>query len=1452
MPATVVIDPGHGGSVAAGGSSANNAVGLYGLLEKDLTLDIGRRVAALLGNRATVLLTRSVDENRSLSDRAKIARDANADVFLSIHLNGWKEGGVDGSEAWVAKRAGAGSRALARSVLDRVLGVTHARDRGVQEQDFGVLLPERQGSHTAASLLEVAFLTNPDEAERFTRDDYKQVLAIAIADGIASQLQTNGTAAALATTAQQEAIDALNAFRAETTAGSFTPTRVDVADRAIALVNDPTLVEQGGLGLCGPAAVHRLWIKRDPKAFAAYITSLYDTGSGTFGDRTISAGADLRNQDYYGRAVPAMEALAKNPQDKVENVCPSADWVAMSSLRDASNIFLDFEGMPDEDYAVGTSASEVAAWLRSTGAYASVSEEGNFFFTKGLAHAEGLHPGPDTDVVLLINAHILTADAIVKGKTKSDDFIGSAFPNHVVVLESDVTEPTPDEVEFTCFTWGGTMHVRLRKEIFEANYYGAIVAHVPAPAPTSLALAAGAAPARIDGIDCDSRNRLPSWDDLRADGIQFGIFKATEGTTYVDDGTGPDSVPNASFADRRRSARAANFLVGSYHYGRAAGNLADAPDLFRRQADNMIATVERVVPGELPPSYDFEEHLNTGAVPWRGAQWLEPMEAFLDRVETALGRVPMIYTSLRIWRDFLNNDPAFSRFNDYPLWDVFWLSDVTRRYPDRLTRRPPLPAAWTDWTILQYSGDYTPTECRNLRAMAKKMDMDVSNGGIHVVRGLADLGRPALHGDSVRFVAYTDENGNLMVLTNLGQWLELSITDNAQGLRASGDVAACEIGDRQFYAFRGRDDGHLYEIERSGPQFTVTDLSATVIGGDADPHYLRPVSDPSYVVNGSDRAIAYWGENNHQYLVQNTVGTWQALDATTNPGAEDAAGNATLYVSNGTVHVVGRAGRDGHLVDAQYGNFTWNLVDLTAGSSAPAATYKPATYPGSDGATRIVYRALRGDIHQVDGQGTTDENLSQLAGGAPTSAGSPAAFVFQGVPHIVYRGIDGAINEIVGDGAGGFTHGSLPCDVPAAADPAVSVGSANGEPAAFVVFRGRDEAFHEARRTAAAWSCRPIDTVSQAPTAELGLEARALAAPPTPVVTAADSALVRADRVIPATACGVLRDGDGNYRERTPEKIVIHVLDDAGGYAHDIASWQAGRSCTPPHYVIRNDGEITQMVAEKYMAQHAGPAGNPTMIGIEHDGWDNDPAYFTEAMYGASAALVRDICGRNGIPVDREHVIGHDEVPHAPGKEDHGDPGGYWDWDYYMALVRWDGVDATRKPLRFVVDATALSGSMASPAWRSVDRDSGREDWRGDRISMGPFYYSAYGPRYVRAQGAPDAPVDDGVEFRFVAPQAGSWAVSAWWPVLDNANSATRFEISVPTSSDPGQQHTLEVDQSARWMRTRPTVALPLSPTWCPLPMLELQQNDEVKVRVLRRSDASGTVLADAVRFLRT
>jgi len=483
MPPTVVIDPGHGGTSPTGGSSPNNAVGPNGLLEKDVTLDLGRRVATLLGNRASVILTRSGDENRSLADRAKVAHDASADVFLSIHMNGWRDANVDGSEAWVAHGASPASRTLARTVLDRVVGATHAQDRGVREDNLGVLLPVRHAGNTAASLVEVAFLTNPSEAERLSHDEYKQQLAQAIADGIAASLPTNGSATAESLAAfalgtpQADAIAIVDAFRAETSAGVFTPTRGDVADRATQLINDPTLVEQGALGLCGPAAVHRVWIERDPMAFARYLCGMYDNGAAMFGSKSIKAGKDLRHQDYYGRAVPAMQAKTPAGGNPADFICPSADWVAMSALRDASNTFLDFEGMPDEDVASLTTPGEIKGWFKALGMHRTVVDEGNWYFTKGVAHAEGLRPAPDTDVVMLINAHILTS-AAVAGHKKSDEFILSAFPNHFVVLKSYITEPTPDEVEFDCWTWGSNIHVRLRKNVFDSNYYGAITATV--------------------------------------------------------------------------------------------------------------------------------------------------------------------------------------------------------------------------------------------------------------------------------------------------------------------------------------------------------------------------------------------------------------------------------------------------------------------------------------------------------------------------------------------------------------------------------------------------------------------------------------------------------------------------------------------------------------------------------------------------------------------------------------------------------------------------------------------------------------------------------------------------------------------------------------------------------------------------------------------------------------
>ena len=167
------------------------------------------------------------------------------------------------------------------------------------------------------------------------------------------------------------------AFRARGSPGAFTPGRDEVAERLAALVADPTLVRQASLNLCGPAALARVWLERDPDAFAGYVIWLFETGRAAIGRYAVAPGPDLRGKDYDGLAKPAMQAAG--------SACPAADWIGIGALRDVSNLFLDFEGMPDETVAGLTTPAEMAEWLRATGIYGTVRDEGNWFFTRDAA-----------------------------------------------------------------------------------------------------------------------------------------------------------------------------------------------------------------------------------------------------------------------------------------------------------------------------------------------------------------------------------------------------------------------------------------------------------------------------------------------------------------------------------------------------------------------------------------------------------------------------------------------------------------------------------------------------------------------------------------------------------------------------------------------------------------------------------------------------------------------------------------------------------------------------------------------------------------------------------------------------------------------------------------------------------------------------------------------------------
>ncbi|GAA3133307.1 N-acetylmuramoyl-L-alanine amidase [Streptomyces rameus] len=111
------------------------------------------------------------------------------------------------------------------------------------------------------------------------------------------------------------------------------------------------------------------------------------------------------------------------------------------------------------------------------------------------------------------------------------------------------------------------------------------------------------------------------------------------------------------------------------------------------------------------------------------------------------------------------------------------------------------------------------------------------------------------------------------------------------------------------------------------------------------------------------------------------------------------------------------------------------------------------------------------------------------------------------------------------------------------------------------------------------------------------------------------------------------------------------------------------------HYTVRStDGLIAQHVQTKDVAWHAGNWDvNARSIGIEHEGFLAQPdAWYTEAMYRSSARLVRYLAGKYDIPLDRRHILGHDNVPGPtastiPGM--HTDPGPYWDWRHYFQLL---------------------------------------------------------------------------------------------------------------------------------------------------------------------------------------
>jgi N-acetylmuramoyl-L-alanine amidase len=224
-PECIVIDPGHGGLEVG-------AKGKFGTLEKDLTLEISLRLAEIIRQRraSNVVLTRDQDVDITLEDRAAIANNNKATIFISVHVNSSYRKGAAGPETFFLSKDATDEEArrlaflennsenlnnsiesdnqdvikmilwdmaqtaylkqsseLAENIQNELNLLWGTSNRGIKQAPFKVLT----GVACPAVLLEVAFLSNPQEERRLLTDDYQIKVAEAIYRGMTSFLREN-------------------------------------------------------------------------------------------------------------------------------------------------------------------------------------------------------------------------------------------------------------------------------------------------------------------------------------------------------------------------------------------------------------------------------------------------------------------------------------------------------------------------------------------------------------------------------------------------------------------------------------------------------------------------------------------------------------------------------------------------------------------------------------------------------------------------------------------------------------------------------------------------------------------------------------------------------------------------------------------------------------------------------------------------------------------------------------------------------------------------------------------------------------------------------------------------------------------------------------------------------------------------------------------------------------
>jgi len=179
MARPICIDPGHGGHDPG-------AIGPTGLRESEVVLDVANRIVSLLDERGhSVLMTRERDSFVGLRERAKVANHASSRIFVSLHCNAFTDPDANGLEVWHWDGSRLGEM-LAGHIQSRLVDALGWRDRGVKPTHVFQVL-----NHTRmpAVLVELGFLSSPDEEAQLSSDSVRQTIADEIVRAIEDYIE---------------------------------------------------------------------------------------------------------------------------------------------------------------------------------------------------------------------------------------------------------------------------------------------------------------------------------------------------------------------------------------------------------------------------------------------------------------------------------------------------------------------------------------------------------------------------------------------------------------------------------------------------------------------------------------------------------------------------------------------------------------------------------------------------------------------------------------------------------------------------------------------------------------------------------------------------------------------------------------------------------------------------------------------------------------------------------------------------------------------------------------------------------------------------------------------------------------------------------------------------------------------------------------------------------------